>query len=223
MEFKDVVGVGQAGLSAVIEEVAKVRNVDADELAERADGALSGPEHAVAEAGHAVVDAGHAAAGHVKDLATAALSLAAPAVVSHRKGRKALVTVAVIGAAAGAGYLMWKRRSRSIEAELSGESQFAAPVVPFQPGTADVDSPDVVDEQFAREIDEVAHELAEEIVESIEVPSEAAEAVETGEFQPGMADLDSPDVRDEQFAREVDQAADEIAEDIVEAIEQPRQ
>ncbi|HYN56826.1 MAG TPA: hypothetical protein VES03_06480 [Motilibacterales bacterium] len=51
-------------------------------------------------------------------------------------------------------------------------------------------------------------------------PSSAAPAA-ASTFQPGVADEQSPDVVDEEFAHEVDEAADELAEEIVDAIEVP--
>ena len=94
-------------------------------------------------------------------------------------------------------------------------------------GVADEQSPDVVDEDFAHEVDEAADEIAAEVVDAIEVPGEAAhghvdDAPEPAEpFVPGVADEQSPDVVDEQFAREVDEAADEIASAVVDAVEAP--
>jgi hypothetical protein len=41
-------------------------------------------------------------------------------------------------------------------------------------------------------------------------------------FEPGMADTQSPDVVDEQFGKEVDAAADELAKEIVEGVEEPK-
>ena len=231
MELKDVVGVGQAGLTAVLDEVSKLRDPHSDEVdvaTLEVGGAGSLDDGATAEPGSRGVD--------VKQLMASLAALATPAVVkavpgAARKGGKGLMMVAVVGAAVGAGYFVWKRRKAAANAELSGESLFAAPQprswdAAFEPGTADVDSPDVVDDQFAKDIDAVADELAENIVESIEVPEhvadEAEAAAQSGEFQAGVADADSPDVVDEQFAKDIDAVADELAEDIVQRVEEPK-
>ena len=236
MELKDVVGVGQAGLTAVLDEVSKLRDSHAD------DASVQEREIEAAQRDESSDEAGSDSESkgiEVKELMASVATLAAPAMAravpgAVRKSGKGLMMVALVGAAAGAGYLIWKRRKAAVNAELSGESLFVAPEsrswdAAFQPGAADVDSPDVVDEQFARDIDAVADELAEDIVESIEVPDSLADeaeaeavAVESGEFQAGVADVDSPDVVDEQFAKEVDAVADELAEDIVQGVEEPR-
>ena len=234
MELKDVVGVGQAGLTAVLDEVSKLRDSHAD------DASVQEREIEAAQRDESSDEAGSDSESkgiEVKELMASVATLAAPAMAravpgAVRKSGKGLMMVALVGAAAGAGYLIWKRRKAAVNAELSGESLFVAPEsrswdAAFQPGAADVDSPDVVDEQFARDIDAVAAELAEDIVESIEVPDSLADeaeavAVESGEFQAGVADVDSPDVVDEQFAKEVDAVADELAEDIVQGVEEPR-
>ncbi len=82
---------------------------------------------------------------------------------------------------------------------------------------ADVQSPDVVDEEFAHEVDEAADEFAAEVVDAIDVPADAAhrhvhDAREPAEpFVPGVADEQSPDVVDDDFAAQVDSVADQIA------------
>ncbi|MGB7982899.1 MAG: hypothetical protein WCF36_19115 [Candidatus Nanopelagicales bacterium] len=149
---------------------------------------------------------------------------------SSNRGIRALLGALVAAVVAGAGYFVW-RRSRSTS-EDPVEHKWApptpAPDAAFQPGMADLDSPDVVDEEFAAEVDSQADELAEEMVDSIEAPGQehraaAAEQPAEAEFQPGMADLDSPDVVDEEFAAEVDAEADELAEEIVDSIDESKQ
>ena len=224
MEFKDVVGVGQAGLTAVLDEVAKLREPDDEhESAEVATLVEAEAKERNDDEGRHGLD--------VKELVASVATLAAPVALKAaptvaRKSAKSLMVVALVGAAAGAGYMVWKRRKAAANAELSGESPFAAPFpAPFERGTADLDSPDVVDPEFAKEVDEAADELAEEFVEAVEGSEEALDDVlaeEGGEFQKGIADLDSPDVVDEQFAKEVDEAADALAEDFVESVEEPK-
>ncbi|MCU0294180.1 MAG: hypothetical protein MUF10_19715 [Thermoanaerobaculaceae bacterium] len=151
----------------------------------------------------------------------------------RRSSKKPLIISAAVLVAAGGGYLVWKRRQASAQAHLSGEGEWGtAPAAPakvpeFTPGMADVQSPDVVDEEFAHDVDEAADELAAEVVEAIEVPAEhghahLADAPEPAEpFVPGVADEQSPDVVDDAFAAQVDGVADDIAGAVVDAIESP--
>ncbi len=95
----------------------------------------------------------------------------------------------------------------------------------FVPGMADTQSPDVVDEEFAHEVDEAADELAAEVVEGIEVDADATDLEDAPKpaepFVPGVADEQSPDVVDGDFAAQVDSVADQIAGSVVDAIETP--
>ncbi len=145
---------------------------------------------------------------------------------SRHRGVRALLGALVAAAVAAAGFFVWRRSGSS--SEPAAEHQWApptpAPAADFQPGMADLDSPDVVDEQFAAEVDAEAEELAEEIVDSIEAPDEAsaADAPEQSpqaDLQPGMADVDSPDVVDDTFAAQVDAQADALAAEIVDSID----
>jgi hypothetical protein len=149
----------------------------------------------------------------------------------RRSSKKPLIIGVAVLAAAGGAYFVWKRRQAASQAHLSGDDEWGgtppeqAKVVEFMPGMADVQSPDVVDEGFAHDVDEVADELAAEVVEAIEVPAEAgaghvADAPEPAEpFVPGVADEQSPDVVDDDFAAQVDSVADDIAGAVVDAIE----
>jgi hypothetical protein len=151
----------------------------------------------------------------------------------RRSSKKPLLIGAAVLVAAGGGYLVWRRRQAAAAAHLTGEDEWGAPpaapatVSEFVPGMADVQSPDVVDEGFAHEVDEAADELAAEVVDAIEVPGDAAhehvhDAPEPAEpFVPGVADEQSPDVVDDDFAAQVDSAADDIAGAVVDAIETP--
>jgi hypothetical protein len=163
----------------------------------------------------------------------AVLSAEQAAASLRRSSRKPLIIGAVVLVAAGGGFLVWKRRQAAAQAHLSGEGEWgaapaqSAPAPEFVPGMADTQSPDVVDEEFAHEVDEAADELAAEVVDSIEVPGEAShghveDAPEPAEpFVPGVADEQSPDVVDDDFAAQVDSVADQIAGSVVDAIETP--
>ncbi len=91
---------------------------------------------------------------------------------------------------------------------------------------ADTQSPDVVDEVFAHEVDEAADTLAAEVVDGIDVAADAADLEDAPKpaepFVPGVADEQSPDVVDDDFAAQVDSVADEIAGSVVDAIETPQ-
>jgi hypothetical protein len=163
----------------------------------------------------------------------AVLSAEEAAASLRRSSRKPLIVGVAALAAAGGAYFVWRRRQAAAQAHLTGEDEWGtapagtATVPEFMPGVADEQSPDVVDEDFAHEVDEAADEFAAEVVDAIEVPADAAhrhvaQAPEPAEpFVPGVADEQGPDVMDEGFAAEVDSVADEIATSVVEAIETP--
>jgi hypothetical protein len=139
---------------------------------------------------------------------------------------KVALAVVAIGAAAGAGYAVYAKRKAAARQHLEGEGEWGtqpAPAGAFVPGMADTQSPDVVDEAFAKDVDAAADALAEDIVEAVEGPAEEApEAAAAQPFEAGMADTQSPDVVDEDFAAQVDAVADELAGDIVDSVEEPK-
>ena len=242
---------GEAGLTSVVEGIAKVREALPDSIREAADRRL-GADSTLGKGVLAMVDtvaeeSARAKAG-VAELAqevaaadpaaaegrAVALAGAAGAVAKKSRGpvRKILLGGVVLGAASASAYVVWKRRQAAAAAHLSGETEWAtATAAPsaatFQPGVADAQSPDAVDDTFAHEIDEAADEIAAEVVDGIEAAGEGAhghvhEAPEPAEpFVPGVADEQSPDAVDETFAHEIDEVADEIAAEVVEGIETP--
>jgi hypothetical protein len=156
---------------------------------------------------------------------------------SARSLTKVGVGVLLAASAAAAGYYVWQQRRAAAVQHLSGEGEWGAghpagaevfahaePEPAFQPGMADTQSPDVVDEQFAKDVDAEADQMAEEIVEAVDAEPHMghAQAPAAEPFEPGMADTQSPDVVDDQFAKEVDAAADALAEEIVEGVEEPK-
>jgi len=183
----------------------------AEVAASRAAGLSADAAARADEAAAALVDSGSEAS----DVASVVGDLATTSARRSRTVGRVVVATLALGALAGAGYAVYRRR-RATPAEAWPPPD----ATEFQPGVADVDSPDVVDEQFAGEVDAVAEELAEDFVAAAAAD---AEAEPEGDFQPGMADTESPDVVDDDFAREVDAVADEIAGDIVDKIEQPPQ
>ena len=246
-----MVQAGEAGLTSVVEGMAKMREAVPDSIREAADRRLGGDsalgkgvlamvdtvaeESAKAKVAKAAVAAEAAAIAkrHAAALAESAESAAQEVRGGRGRAGKLVIGGLAVTAAAGGAYFVWKRRQASAQAHLSGEEEWgtapaaAAKVPEFTPGMADVQSPDVVDEEFAHEVDEAADELAAEVVEAIEVPGDAAhdhvqDAPEPAEpFVPGVADEQSPDVVDDGFAAQVDSAADDIAGAVVDAIESP--
>lgn len=244
MKFRSV----EQGLDIMAGGLAKVREAIPDDVLTKVESALS-EDSPIAKQVLSVVTAAaeraevaqETTAERVAD-ASAAVREGAAGIVqtakekttgsSQPKGstRKVVVGGLLAAAAVGTAVVLWRRRQASVDAQLAGEAEWAqtAPPAPFVPGVADEQSPDVVDEQFAAEVDAEADQFAEEFVEAVEVPDEAglhphhAEPEKAEEFQPGVADEQSPDVVDEQFAREVDAEADHFAEEIVESIEEPR-
>jgi hypothetical protein len=250
-----MVHAGEAGLTSVVEGMAKVRGALPDSIRDAADRKL-GADSTLGKGVLAMVDtvaeesakakatkvtlaeeakAARAAAAVVAEEKALALVEAADSAARESRGRggKVLLGGVALAAAAGGAYFVWKRRKASAQAHLTGEGEWAAPpgsqapAPEFVPGMADTQSPDVVDEEFAHEVDEAADELAAEVVDSIEVPGEAShghveDAPEPAEpFVPGVADEQSPDVVDDDFAAQVDSAADDIAGAVVDAIETP--
>jgi hypothetical protein len=246
-----IVHAGEAGLTTVVEGMAKVREVLPDGLREAADRRLGGEsalgkgvlamvdtvaeESAKAKAAKATqaAEAATARAATAADLEKRALAIVATTEAAAKeprgRGGRILLGGLALGAAAGGAYFVWRRRQAAAEAHLSGEGAWGSPpaAAPFMPGVADEQSPDVVDDKFAEEIDQAADELAAEVVDAIDVPGEGAHgevdaAPEPAEpFMPGVADEQSPDVVDEDFAHQVDEAADEIASAVVDAVEAP--
>lgn len=241
----DIVAGGLAKVREAIPEqaLAKVEHALAGEspIAKQVIAAVSAAAERAESAQETAADAAASAADRVAVVSTAVREGAAEMVQTAKertggtprsKGRawKVAVGTVVAAAAVGTAVTVWRRRKASVAAQLSGEAEWARAetVAPFVPGMADEQSPDALDEQFAKEIDEEADQLASEFVDAVEVPGEHGHGAPgepeqaAEEFQPGVADEQSPDVIDEQFAREVDAEADQFAEEIVEAIEEPR-
>jgi hypothetical protein len=248
-----IVHAGEAGLTTVVEGMAKVREALPDSIREAADRRLGADstlgkgvlamvdtvaeESAKAKAAAAVMAeeaaAAKAAAAVVAEERALALAEAVESASAQPRGRggKVLLGGLALAAAAGGAYFVWKKRQASAQSHLTGEDQWGAPPAApapeseFVPGMADTQSPDVVDEEFAHEVDEAADVLATEVVDAIHVPAEAADLEDAPKpaepFVPGVADEQSPDVVDDDFAAQVDSVADQIAGSVVEAIETP--
>jgi hypothetical protein len=248
-----MVHAGEAGLTSVVAGMGKVREALPDSVREAADRKLGADsplgkgvlvmvdtvtaESVKAKATKATLAAKAAAAKAAAATAAEEKAVAlvdateAAAQESRGRGGRILFGGLALGAAAGAAYFVWRRRQQAAS-EQPGEGAWSVPstgdassATAFVPGVADEQSPDVVDEEFAHEVDEVADEFAAEVVDAIEVPGESShghvdDAPEPAEpFVPGVADEHSPDVVDEGLAAEIDGVADEIAASVVDALE----
>jgi len=250
MDMKAVVEAGGHGLDAVIDNVAKLRSALPGEARALADSAV-GTEvasmlSAASERAEVARIAALEAASSAKDgaagatdaalakVAEAAESLKARAeevaeaveADSSRRSRipRVLAAVAVTGAAAAAGVLVWRRRQAAAASGAEQEPESGASFggeVAHTPSVADDESPEVMDPHFAEEVDEAAEELAEEFVEAVEIGEQHVAEPQQPEVPhtPSVADDESPEVMDPHFAEEVDAAADALAEEFVEAVE----
>jgi hypothetical protein len=235
----------EAGLVAVTEGLTTFREALPEQTRAHAEAALGGTSPvrraavtlaAVAAekaevVGRRAADRMEAARADVTNREAARAVVAKEVVVEESKKSRGSVlkmglAVVAIGVAAGAGYAVYAKRRATAREHLSGEGEWgsaAASAGSFVPGMADTQSPDAVDETFAHDVDEAADALADEIVEAVEGPIEHEAAATPDEhFEPGMADTESPDVEDEEFAKQVDAVADEFAKDIVDAVEEPK-
>jgi hypothetical protein len=239
----NIVHAGEAKLATVVEGAAKVRNALPEGVREAADRTLGADTpfgkgvKAMAETiAEESARAREAASQAQAELAAARESTAAAleekvlalteasderAAASHGPARRILVATVLAGAAAGGGWYLWRRRRAAAQEHLSGEGEWGG-----APSHADEQSPETVDPELAAEIDAVADEMATAVVEAIEVDGEHGDEVAEAPapavaFVPGVADEQSPDVIDEQFAAEVDAEAQEIADSVVDAVEPP--
>lgn len=244
MDMRTVVEAGGHGLDSLIDNVAKLRASLPEEARALADSAVGtevagmlstaseraetarlraadAAEVAMAKAAEAA-DSARAKAAEVRDLAEARAEQAAEAAGESRRSRIPLVltAVALTGAAAAAGVLVWRKRQAAAPESEADLEWHPGTEVSHVDSVADDESPEAMDPHFAEEVDEVAEDLAEEIVEAVGGEEHVAEPQVPAEpFEPGAADEQSPDVVDETFAAEVDAVAEELAEDIVQAIE----
>ena len=242
MDVKTVVEAGGHGLDAVIDNVAKLRAVLPEEARELADSAVgtevaamltaAGERAEVAKArASEAAEAAKARAAEAAEAArarTAELAESSAEAAGEARSRLPMLlgAVAVTGAAAAAAVLVWRRRQAAAARELSGEVVWESfSEVTHTDSVADDQSPEAADPHLAEEIDEIADEIAEEFVEAltvVEAKLDVAEAQVPAEpFVPGAADEQSPDSIDESFAAALDAAADELAQGIVDSIEEP--
>lgn len=249
MDMKAVVEAGGHGIDSVIDNVAKLRSALPEEARALADSAVGAEVASMLNAASERADTARQRAAEAAEVARTKAAEAAEAArqraaeireVAEERAEQAaqaaqedsprsrlplvLTALALTGAAAAAGVLVWRRRQAAAAQGGAEQAWHPSDQVSHVPSVADDQSPEAMDPELAEEIDEVADELADDIVEAIGEDLGAEEHVEQAQapdepFVPGVADEQSPDVIDEGFAAEVDAVADEIAEEIVEAIE----
>ena len=228
---KQVLGIVSAATAhseTARERAAEAATVAKQRAAEAAAVAREKSAEAAAVAKERSAEAAAAAREKSAELATAARETDAESTRSRRTFWKVAAGTVVTAAAVGTGYALWRRRTNAatpVEPEPAPAEE-----TEIGPGLAEVESPESEDPELAEEIDEVADELATEMVEAVEgehaaetePPAPAEESDRAEELAPGLADVESPDAEDPSFAEQVDAAADEIAEDIIEAVEEPK-
>jgi hypothetical protein len=243
-----MVHAGEAGLTTVVEGMAKVRGALPESIREAADRKLgadstigkgvlamvdtvaeeSAKARAVKAAAAAELASAKAVAAEVAEEKAQALAGVAGSAATSSRGnaRRILLGGMVIGAVAGGAYFVWRRRQAPVEAQAAGEDQWStaaaaqATASESVPGVADEQSPDVVDEEFAHQVDEAADEFAAEIVDAIEVPADGGHA--DVEEAPEPAEPFVPGVADEQSPDVVDEGfaaeVDSVADQIAASV-----
>ena len=232
MSTTSIVKAGEAGLASVVEGVARVHDALPEHIREVADRKL-GAETTMGKGVKAMVDtvveesakarvARSAAAAEIAavramdaaELEEKVLSLTDGAQEQAEKtrgpARRILVGGVLIGAAAGGAYFVWRRRKAAAVEHLSGEEQWGA--TPAAEGSRS----GAVDDTMAREIDEVADEMATSVVDAIDVDGDDVSGHVAQAPEPAAAVLPETDAA--KGTGEPDDAAQAIADDAAEAV-----
>ena len=225
-----MVHAGEAGLTSVVEGMAKVREALPDSIREAADRKL-GADSTLGKGVLAMVDtvaeesakakatkaalaveaaaASTAVAAAAEEKALALVEAADSAAKESRgRGGKVLLGGLALGAAAAGAYLVWRRRQQAAVESLSGEAQWA----PAGGGTVS---------DLSAKMSSAASEVAEQ------VPDAASDAVEkVSDSASDVADQASDAAADagdaaKSFNDQIDEVADSMATDVVDAIETP--
>lgn len=226
-----IVHAGEVGVASVVEGVAKVRDSLPENIKEAADRKLGGEttlgkgvlamvdtvaeesakaraavaeEAAKAAAKKAVVEADVATALETvaSEESVAALGDAAASASEKSRSpiRKILLGGVVIGATAGGAYFVWKRRKQAANDSLSGVDEWAPPTMPAAEAAAE----EAVEEAVSAEA------AAEEAIEKAASAEAAAEeAIDEAAAAEG----------DKSFSAQIDDAANDLAETVVDSIE----
>ena len=108
-----------------------------------------------------------------KEQSGPALEAASEAGASLRRTAAKPVVLGVAAlAAAGVGFVVWKRRRDAAVTDLSGETPWEAPSG-AKVGEAASEAP----KSYAAQLDDVAHVISDEVVDSIEVPEEGVPGI----------------------------------------------
>jgi hypothetical protein len=248
-----IIHAGEAGLTSVVEGMAKAREALPDSIREAADRKLGADstlgkgvlamvdtvaeESAKAKATKAALAVEAAASVAAADVAVAeekavALVEAAETAVKESRGRggKILLGGLALGAAAGGAYLVWKRRQKAAVESLSGEGQWA----PAGGGTvSDLSA------TMSSSVSEVAEQAPDAVSDAVDQASDAASDVvdqasdaasdvvdQVADSAADVADTASDAAADagdsaKSFNAQIDEVADSMASDVVDAIETP--
>lgn len=231
MTPSSIVHAGEMGVTSVVEGVARVRDSLPENIKEAADRKLGGEttlgkgmlamvdtvaeesakaravvaeEAAKAAAATAVVEAEVVAALETvaSEEKVVALGEAAQSAAEGSRSpiRKILLGGVVIGATAGGAYFVWKRRKQAANDSLSGVDEWAPPTETAGEAAAE----EAIEEAASAEA------AAEEAIEKAASAEAAAEeAVEEA----------AAEEADKSFSAQIDDAADEMAETVIDSIE----
>ena len=225
-----IVHAGEAGLTSVVEGMAKARGALPDSIREAADRKL-GADSALGKGVLAMVDtvaeesakakatkaalaveaaAASKAVAAAADEKAVALVEAADSAVKESRGRggKVLLGGLALSATVAGAYLVWKRRQQAAIESLSGEQQWA----PAGGGTvSDLSA------KMSSEASEVAEQVPDAASDAVDQASDAASDVAD---QASDAAADAGDTA-QSFNAQLDEVADSMAADVVDAIETP--
>jgi hypothetical protein len=220
----DLKSVGEAGLSAVVEGIAKVKEAIPEEAMAKAEEAKESP---LAKQVMGLVTAAAAQSEVARERASEAAVVArerasGAAVVARERAAEAAEVASRRAAEAAA-----VAREKAADAATAARERAADAA---REGSALVDSAKEADVASAHSrgmwgkvalgtvVVGAAAGAGYAFIRRRGAAAQAPDEAE-GPFEPGVADEQSPDAEDEDLAREIDEAADDLAEEIVEAVE----
>jgi hypothetical protein len=229
---------GEAGLTTVVEGMAKAREALPDTIREAADRRLRADstlgkgvlamvdtvaeESAKARATKAALAAEAAAvkasaAAEEKALALVGAAESAAKESGGRGGRIVLGGLA-LGAAAGGAYFVWKRRQQAANDHLSGVGEWGST------GGGTVTDLSEKSSAAAADVAQKATERASEVADQVsdQVSDQVADQVaDSTDDSPAGAAAQATDAA-QSFDEQIDEVADSMASDVVDAIETPK-
>ncbi len=236
-----MVHAGEAGLTSVVEGMAKVREALPDSIREAADRKL-GADSTLGKGVLAMVDtvaeesakakatkaalaveaaaASTAVAAAAEEKALALVEAADSAAKESRgRGGKVLLGGLALGAAAAGAYLVWRRRQQAAVESLSGEAQWA----PAGGGTVSDLSAKMSSaaSEVAEQVPDAASDAVEQVSDTAsDVADRASDSASDVADQASDAAADAGDAA-KSFNDQIDEVADSMATDVVDAIETP--